>query len=126
MPQFKYIQNNFNGGILAKEMHGRTDQERYFSSVDKMLNFIPTIFGNAVQRFGMRYYNPAMGPSRFIPFRLNIAHTYLLEFGNGFIRFYNPAGQIQTSPGVAYQIVSPYITADLWGIKYAQQNDLMY
>lgn len=123
----KYIQNNFNGGILAKEMYGRTDQERYFSSVADMTNWIPTIFGNAKRRYGMRYYVPAMGPSRFIPFRLSTTNSYLIEFGDGALRFYDPSGQIQSSPGVPYQISAPWsATNNLWLIKFAQQNDVMY
>lgn len=127
MPQTKYIQSNFNGGILAPQMFGRTDQARYFTSVADMENFIPTIFGDVKRRPGMRYFGQAMGPSRLIPFRLNVAHTYLLEFGNQLLRFWTPNGQIRLG-GVPYQIATPYDTSvdDLWDIKFAEQNDVMY
>jgi hypothetical protein len=52
----------------------------------------------------------------------------VLEFGQNYIRFYNNGAQIQISPGVAYQIGSPYNTSDLFpnavsgnpGIKWCQ------
>jgi hypothetical protein len=126
MPQTKYIQNNFNGGILAPQMFGRQDLARYYTSIADCENFIPTIFGSVHRRPGLRFFGLALGPSRLIPFRLNVAHTYLIEVGDHFIRFINPNGLIFNGPNPV-KIASPWGTADnLWLIKFVQQNDVMY
>src|SRR5215469_5223537 len=104
-------------------MYGRTDLARYFTSLSKCTGFIPTIFGSVYRRPGRRFIVLAMGPSRLIEFQVATNAPYLLEFGNGTMRFFNPNGQIQSSPGVPVQISTPYVTPadDLWDIKTVQQ-----
>ena len=60
-----------------------------------------------------------------VPFEFSTEQTYILEFGNQYIRFYKDNGQI-TSGGSAYEISSPYLTAELFDIKFAQSADVMY
>jgi hypothetical protein len=49
----------------------------------------------------------------------------MLEFGNQYIRFYKDNGVI-LSGGSPYEIVSPYLEAELFEIKFAQSADVMY
>jgi len=63
--------------------------------------------------------------TRLIPFEFSTTQTYILEFGNNYIRFFKDKGQI-LSGGSAYEISSPYLTAELFDIKFAQSADVMY
>lgn len=47
--------HNFSGGELSPKLRGRNDLEIYFSSVDRMENFIPGIEGEATLRTGTAY-----------------------------------------------------------------------
>ena len=54
--------------------------------------------------------------TRLIPFEFSTTQTYMLEFGNQYIRFYKDNGQILSS-GSAYEISTPYLEAELFDIK---------
>ena len=63
--------------------------------------------------------------TRLIPFEFSTTQTYMLEFGNQYIRFYKDNGQILSS-GSAYEISTPYLEAELFDLKFAQSADVMY
>ena len=49
----------------------------------------------------------------------------MLEFGNQYMRVYKDQGQVQ-SGGSAFEISTPYLTAELFDIKFSQSADVMY
>lgn len=96
MSTLKLIKCNLNGGEISPHSVGRTDLEKYGTWCEKMVNWTPMIQGGVTRRPGMRFIVPAMGPSRLIPFIFSLEAAYMLEFGNGFIRFYTNQAQIVT------------------------------
>jgi hypothetical protein len=60
-----------------------------------------------------------------VRFEFNRSQSYVLEFGNLYIRFYTQNGQIE-SGGSPYEIVSPYTEAQLDELQVAQSADTMY
>lgn len=64
------------------------------------------------------------GYKRMIPFIFSTTQTYVLEFGDKYIRFFTRRGQL-LSGGNPYEIVSPYRDIDLINLNYSQNADTM-
>jgi hypothetical protein len=187
-------------------LDGRTDLNKYFNGTKTLENMLIHPHGGASRRSGTKFIHEVKTSSvqtRLIPFEFSTTQTYIMEFGNQYIRFYKDQGIItesnktisgatQANPGVItatshgysngdhviitsvvgmtelngktfkvankttntfeiqdvdgnnvnttgytaygsagvankiYEIASPYATADLPTIKFAQSADLMY
>src|SRR6056300_295378 len=119
---------SFTAGQLSPRMEGRTDFQKYFSAGTTVNNFIVQPHGPVARRPGSYFVSEVKDSSkdtRLIPFSFSTTQTYILEFGDAYIRFYKDNGQI-TSGGSAYEISSPYLEAELFDIKFAQSADVMY
>ena len=197
---------NFTGGELSPRLDGRNDLTKYPTGCKTLENFVVFPHGSAARRSGTQFVAEVKDSSkktRLIPFEFSTTQTYMLEFGNQYIRFYKDNGQIlegdktisgatqanpvvitatshgynngdeisitsvagmtelnnkrylvankttntfeitnvdgtningtgftaYTSGGVAnrvFEISTPYLTAELFDIKYAQSADVMY
>ena len=119
---------SFTAGEMSDSMQGRTDFAKYFSAASRIENFVVLPHGPITRRPGTYFVSEVKTSSaktRLIPFTFSTTQTYILEFGNQYIRFYKDDGQI-TSGGSAYEISSPYTTAQLFNLKFAQSADVMY
>jgi len=128
MPRTTLALTSFVSGELSPKMDGRTDFEKYSSGCKTLENMLIHPQGAATRRVGTQFISEvktSANKTRLIPFEFSTTQTYILEFGNTYIRFYKDKGQI-LSGGSAYEISSPYLTAELFDIKYAQSADVMY
>jgi hypothetical protein len=119
---------NFTAGELSPRLDGRNDLAKYSAGCSTVENMVIYPHGAAARRPGTQYIasvKTAAAKTRLIPFEFSTEQTYILEFGNTYIRFYRDQGQIE-SGGSPYEIVSPYLTAELFDIKFAQSADVMY
>ena len=119
---------NFTGGELSPRLDGRNDLQKYPTGCKTLENMIVFPHGSAARRSGTQFVAEVKDSSketRLIPFEFSTTQTYMLEFGDQYIRFYKDNGQI-LSAGSAYEISSPYLEAELFDIKYAQSADVMY
>jgi hypothetical protein len=122
------IQANFNGGEISSLLDARSDLKRYQTGLRRCLNFIPTVQGPLVRRPGTKYVNAVKtgtAVTRLFPFVFSTTQAYIIEAGNGYFRFYKDRAQILDA-GVPYEVATPYATADIPGIKYAQSADVFY
>ena len=197
---------NFTAGKLSPRLDGRTDLGKYYNGCKQLKNFTIQPHGGASRRPGTRFIHETKSSAnkvRLIPFEFSTTQTYVMEFGNEYIRFYKDKGiiteadktisaitkanpavvtanshgytngdhviitavvgmtevnnktfivadsttntfSLKNVDGVAinssafttygsagaankiYEVVSPYQTADLPNIKFAQSADLMY
>ncbi len=197
---------NFTGGELSPRLDGRNDLAKYPTGLKTLENFVVFPHGSAARRSGTQYVaevKDSSAKTRLIPFEFSTTQTYMMEFGNQYIRFYKDNGQIlegdktisgatqadpvvvtatghsysngdeiritgvvgmtelnnkrylvankttntfeitdvdgndidgtgftaYTSGGVAnrvYEISTPYLTAELFDLKFAQSADVMY
>ena len=69
--------------------------------------------------------NSNQGKVRLVRFEYSVTQAYILEFGDQYIRFYKDNGQIQSGSS-AVEIVTPYLTAELFDINFAQSADTLY
>ena len=119
---------SFTAGEMSDSMQGRTDFAKYFSAASRIENFVVLPHGPITRRPGTHFVSEvkdSTAKTRLIPFTFSTEQTYILEFGNQYIRFYKDNGQI-ISGGSAFEIASPYTTAQLFDIKFAQSADIMY
>ena len=119
---------NFTGGELSPRLDGRNDIAKYNSGCKTLENMIVYPHGSASRRSGTQFVaevKDSTKKTRLISFEFSTVQTYILEFGDQYIRFYKDNGQI-LSGGSAYEISSPYLEAELFDIKFAQSADTMY
>lgn len=89
------IQHSFNAGELSSLMLGRQDVDKYGSGMFVCLNGIPMTQGAWTRRPGTAYLHQTRHNdkgSRVIPFQYSITQTYVLEFGENYIRFFTGHG----------------------------------
>jgi hypothetical protein len=128
MPKVSPIQNNFNGGELSPLLAGRVDFDQYRTSLKTCENFIPLVQGGLTRRPGT-YFAAAVKTStlktRLVPFEFSTTQAYILEFGDQYIRFYMNNGRIEVA-GVPVEVVTPYVEADLFQLRFTQSADVLY
>ena len=105
---------NFTGGELSPRLDGRNDLAKYASGCKTLQNMIVYPHGSAARRSGTSFVaevENSAEKTRLIPFEFSTTQTYILEFGNEYIRFYKDGGAIleanktitgitQANPGV--------------------------
>ena len=119
---------NFTGGELSPRLDGRNDLAKYSSGCSTLENLVVYPHGSAARRPGTTFVSEVKDSTkktRLIPFEFSTTQTYMLEFGDQYIRFYKDNGQI-LSGGSAYEISTPYLEAELFDLKFAQSADVMY
>lgn len=106
MPKANVPQTSFNSGELSPLMYGDFQAPRYKKGLALCLNYLPTLQGPLIRKPGSKYVNPvkdSTNPPILVPFKFSSTQAYILEFGNGYIRFYANNGQVITS-GTTYQV----------------------
>jgi len=119
---------NFTAGELSPRLDGRNDLAKYSAGCATVENMVIYPHGAAARRPGTTFIAEVKSSSaktRLIPFEFSTTQTYVLELGNQYMRFYRDNGQILSS-GSPYEISTPYLTAELFDIKFAQSADVMY
>ena len=137
MPNARVLQRSFAGGEISPEMVGRIDDVKYQTGLAKCRNFITKPHGPAVNRPGFAYVREvktSAKATRLIPFTFNTTDTMVLEFGDLYIRFHSQGATLMTDgslhyftdPGMTpYEVVTPYVAADLFDIHYVQSADVL-
>jgi len=117
---------SFTAGELSSSMEGRTDFTKYFNGATNIENFIVMPHGPVTRRPGTYFVSEIKTSStstRLIPFTFSTTQTYILEFGNQYIRFFKNNGQIvesnvtitaitQANPGVVTATSHGYSDGD--------------
>jgi Ubiquitin-activating enzyme E1 FCCH domain len=93
------IQASFNSGEWSPALYARVDLAKYHSGAALLRNFFVDYRGGATTRPGSRYILKAKssGTVRLIPFQASFNVSYMLEFGAGYIRFYNNGSPVLES-----------------------------
>lgn len=127
MPRAALLQPSFNKGEWSPLTYGRADKEDRGKAMSLCRDFIPLVQGPVSRRPGTWYVAAAKQATdvRLQRFAFNVTQAYILEFGNLYVRFYTNQGQL-LSGGAAYEVATPYTTADLWGLEFTQSADVLY
>lgn len=97
MPKASPIQSSFLGGELSPYCFGRVDADRYKIALDTCLNYLPILQGGVTRRPGFRFVAEAKFFDKFtilVRFEFSKVQAYILEFGDGYVRFFMDQGQI--------------------------------
>lgn len=132
MPRTPVPITSFVSGEWSPRLHGRIDIEKYRSACREIKNMIVWPHGGVTKRPGLRYIGDAKKPNgevkniRLIPFEFNIEQTYMLEFGDGYIRFFRDGGQIIDETQTPIEIATTFSVDELYEIGFSQTADIMY
>ena len=118
---------SFNAGELSPRLESRPDLEKYASACRTLENFVIMPYGGVNRRPGFQHIATAgQLRCRLIGFNFSTTTNFILEIGLSYIRFFSNGARVETSPGVLYQIFSPYLVEQLDDVQYVQINDVMY
>ena len=91
------FQTNFTAGELTSKLAGQVDFKKYNNGVETMENMTVFPQGGTSRRYGSRFVcevKNSANATRLIPFEFNVTQSYILEFGDQYIRFFKDNGQI--------------------------------
>lgn len=130
MPQVKVLQSNFSSGELSQKAQGRVDIARYPNAVERAENVISRTLGSADKRPGSQYLYPLKDMTkraRLVPYVVSKDQSFMLEMGDGYMRVYKADGtRVETTPGTAYEIATPYDQTQNREFDFTQAEDAMY
>lgn len=91
MPNASYVQTSFLGGEWSQTAQGRMDDPHYRTALALMQNVVPTEQGAAEACSGSQFLATTRGGARgrVMSFAVNDENPIMLEFTDGFLRFYN-------------------------------------
>ena len=120
--------NSFNAGEMSFATDARVDIDKYRNGCRILENAIPKIQGGAYGRPGMEYIGAARytdKKTRLIPFAFDVTTSFVLEFGDGYVRFWSNGTQV-LSGGNPLTLATPYTETEIFNIQYTQVNDVVY
>lgn len=105
------IQTSFNAGEWAPSLYARVDLTKYHSGASLLQNYFVDYRGGATTRPGTRFVNRCLASAtinRLIPFQASFTVAYVLEFGNGTVRFYvNGAPVLENATSITIAAAGP-------------------
>ncbi len=128
MARLSYPFTNFTAGELSPRLDKCVDLSKYRNGCSTLENFLVHAHGGATRRPGSYYVaevKSSAAKTMLFSFEFSSEQTYIIEAGDEYFRFYKDDGQI-TDSGSAYEISTPYRTADLFELKMAQSADTMF
>lgn len=128
MPKVQTITTNFSAGEFSPRLRGRSDIEKFNSSAEKLENCVVLRQGGATMRPSMKYIGEVKTSSqqvRLLPFVYSRTDAFVLEFGNVYMRVWQNGLPVETSPGVPYEVATPYTDDMLFAIDYTQGGDTL-
>jgi len=131
----------WTGGVIDSELDAHVDLNKYLTGLRKLENFRINNTGGVEKRGGLRYINTRKFDnkrSRLVPWFITADDSYMLEFGEYFIRFIRfgsyvlfPGGSIVPPNAIVddsgyMEIVTPYTAEEVWQLKFTSANDILY
>lgn len=90
--------NNFTSGEISPRIYPRTDLVQRKNGAKTLLNALPTVHGGVISRPGSRFVCRTKYPdriTRLIPFKYSVEQTYVIEFGDQYMRFITQGGRLE-------------------------------
>ncbi len=100
-----YLRGNFSSGEIAPSYYGRFDLPKVQQGCTVLRNFFVSYKGGLSSRAGMAFVgvckqpaSQASVPPRIISFRYSVTLSYILEFGDGYMRIATNGGYVTDGP----------------------------
>lgn len=123
------IQTSFAGGEFGSSLLGRTDIAQYANACQIVENFLIRPYGSAITTPGTRYVaevKDSTKRTRLIPFVFNRTQAYVIEMSPGFFRFFTNGGVVVSTGTTPYELAHTYTESELFGVQFAQLNDVIW
>jgi hypothetical protein len=121
-------QRSFAGGELAPALFARTDLAKYLTGLRKCRNMTVQRHGGVTNDAGTELIvevKDSTKKARLIEFIFNSSQTYILEFGDLYMRVIKNGAQVLSAPLVPFELVTPYTEADLPDLQWTQSADVV-
>jgi hypothetical protein len=128
MADFRAYQPSFTAGELSPALGARVDLTKYQSGLRTALNVFVHPHGGVSNRAGLQFVHEIKDSAkraRLIRFQFNTEQTYILEFGDRYIRIFRDGGLI-LSGGAPYEVASAYAAEDVQDLVFVQEADVLY
>lgn len=128
MPEMRAYQPSFTAGELAPALHARVDLAKYQTGLKTAKNCFIHPHGGASNRAGFKYIGEVKNSAletKLVSFEFSNEQTYVLEFGNLYMRVWKQGAAILAA-SIPYEIVTPFVTADLFGLVFTQEADVVF
>ena len=128
MADFRAYQPSFTGGELSPALGARVDLAKYQSGLRTALNVFVHPHGGVSNRAGLQFVNEVKDSAkraRLIRFQFNTEQTYILEFGDLYIRIFRDGGLV-LSGAAPYEVASAYTAAQVQNLVFVQEADVLY
>ncbi len=121
---------SFAAGEIAPALYARADLARYEIGLRTCRNFLVMRQGGATKRPGTQFLTEVADSGkkvRLIPFVFNVRQSFVLEFGDLYVRFIQNGAQVADPDDTSQplEIESPYAVADLADLQYVQSADVI-
>lgn len=131
MPRYKAVQSRFTEGQVSPRFQGLVDEPTYGAALKTLKNWVVLPQGSVTRRPGTYYAGTTKdnNQAKLIPFNFGAGDSYVLEFGNQYIRFFkNGAPLYVTSTTNAYEITAniPWNASQLNDISFTQSADVVF
>ncbi|RED52184.1 hypothetical protein [Aestuariispira insulae] len=129
MAVIKSILPAFSRGEISPLVQSRVDLESYRTGLSVCENFQVMAHGVLMRRPGTRFIASAKHADkavRLIAFEYSVNDTYILEFGDLYMRVYRDGGQILTDEDEIYELATGFGEDQLFELDYAQDERTLY
>ena len=102
MPKTYYVQSDFSSGELTPKMFARIELDQYNNGMKTCQNWLPMPYGGLETRPGLQFVGAVKDSAdtvAILPFKFNTTETYVLEFGDLYIRFYSDGARVTETAG---------------------------
>lgn len=120
------MQSSFNGGELSPLELARNDNERWKICLKEMTGYLPLLSGAAEAAPGTWFVASEPGPFRCIPYEFIETQAYMIAARDLAMRFYTNNVQIESAPGIPYEVVTPWTYAQVLELDRHQSQDVLY
>jgi hypothetical protein len=120
--------NSFNAGELAEEAWARTDLQQHAKGCAMAQNFVGLVAGPLARRGGFWDVGAIADQDRvgaLVPFKRTADQALMLEFGHNLVRVWQADGAPLMSGSDQVEFSSPFGEAQLPGLRWHQDGDLM-
>jgi hypothetical protein len=129
MADFRAYQPSFTAGELSPALGARVDLTKYASGLRTALNVFIHPHGGVSNRAGLEFIyeiKDSASSARLIKFQFNTEQTYILEFGQNYMRVFRDGGLVLTGGGAIYELVTTYTAAQAKDLVFVQEADVIY
>lgn len=121
-------QRSFAGGEVSRAVQTHVDLAKHQTQLKKLRNMFVMKHGGATNRPGTKFVAEVKDSSkltRLIPFEFSIDQTYVLEFGDLYMRAHKYGAPVYAAYPTPYEIVTPYTEAELRDLQFVQSADII-